>query len=149
MLVGLLAVVALVAGSCSDDEQAGSGDGTTSTTEAQDGTGTADEAPTAPDSEYCAVAREISDTSSTVAEDPDTALDQLERLAAAAPEELAGDVELFLDTIRQLAEVPEDDPAALGEVLSLLIAPELTEASDAIDAYTREACGFGLDTGGS
>lgn len=145
-LAALVAALALVAGGCSsDDDQAEPTSTTTESTGSTTDGGSSE--PSDPDSEYCTVASEIRDTSTSVAEDPDTALEQLERLGAAAPPELEGDFEQFTGTIRQLSEVPEDDPAAIAEVIGLLIEPELQAASDAIDGYTRDTCGFGIDAG--
>lgn len=106
------------------------------------------------DSEYCAVIGELglAEENLDLSEDPEGALAAVERMADAAPPELADDFEAFLDRLRQLAEIDEDDgAAALEQIFALFTDQEFAAAAEAVESYTLEQCGvqLGASPGGT
>lgn len=126
------------------------------------GSATSDTRPSASDgdSDYCAVVDELglADENLDLSQDPEGAVAAVERMADAAPPELADDFEVFLDRLRQLAEIDEDDgAAALEQIFALFTDQEFATAAEAVESYTLEQCGVqlgaspggtGTDTGG-
>jgi hypothetical protein len=140
--LSVLAVViatAMWASGCSD------GDGTTTVSEQSDERPSTS-APTGDASEYCAAVEQLdaADGGLDLSEDADGALAGIERMAELAPPELADQFETFLDGVRSLAQLDEDDPAALTAILELMTDPEFEAAADAIEEYTGEQCGIDL-----
>jgi hypothetical protein len=97
-------------------------------------------------SEYCAAVEqlEVADGGLDLSEDADGALAGIEQMAELAPPELTEQFETFLDGVRSLAQLDEDDPSALTAILELMTDPEFEAAADAIEQYTGEECGIDL-----
>jgi hypothetical protein len=173
VVAGALALAA----SCSDDEpastatgpvaQATSGEGTsttevdpegtapgtapgttrrTTTTEATtsttDGTST-----TAELTGFCAELRSLEDLD--LDSDPKGALARFEEVSAQAPPELAEPMATMQEALTTMAELDPDDPASLGRMFEVFLDPQVLAATEQINAYAREQCGFdlGLDEG--
>lgn len=98
---------------------------------------------------FCEALRELAED-----QDDDVEADQLlegtERLRDTAPEELRDEVDVLVRFARRLSELDleDDDPAAIGEMLELVMDPQVMAATTAIEAYSIENCGIDLDSGG-
>ncbi|CAN5209920.1 hypothetical protein BH18ACT4_BH18ACT4_04790 [soil metagenome] len=110
-----VAVLALVAAGCGDDDETSSGSTDTSTAEASS-------------DEYCDLSRELDEQ-----ENLPTA-EQLEALQDAAPDEIADGVDLIIPIL--LEAVGEGEPTAALED------PALDESQMAIEAFEAEECGI-------
>lgn len=97
-------------------------------------------------SEYCAAVEqlEVADGGLDLSQDADGALAGIEQMAELAPPELTEQFDTFLDGVRSLAQLDEDDPSALTAILELMTDPEFEAAADAIEEYTGEECGIDL-----
>lgn len=127
-----LAAAALVLGACGIKEEAAAG------------------------GDFCEQARVLSETGPELPDSPEgirQAADQFDRLAASAPSEIEEDMDLLADVFGQVAEAlaesggdsPEDVFAAAAPFFDPENAERLEAASDNIEQYTRDECGFELD----
>jgi hypothetical protein len=118
-----------------------------------DGTGPADDAPDEPvepsgdTGPYCEVADELRSSSIDLEEDPDAAIDGLERLRDEAPQELGDEFDLVIDVVGQLAELDQADPANLGRLFELALDPSMLAALAQGDLGGDEAGGDTSATG--
>lgn len=80
-------------------------------------------------------------------DDPAKFVEALAALRDAAPAELSDDLEVLARVARKLRDLDETDPQSAGKVLALVMAPEVMEASSALERYAQDECG--LDLGGS
>ena len=97
--------------------------------------------PSSTDAEFC----QFIETFDSL--DPETDLDQ----ALAAIDELTNrapnaDVKKALEDLRpifgKIAEFDPTDEAAFAEIMPLLMDPKVIEASEVLDTYGRDVCGF-------
>ena len=98
---------------------------------------------------YCSTAEEVTAAGGglDLSEDAPGALAGIEQLAADAPDELRADFETFLSGVDGLAELDEDDPAALSRIFELMMDPEFEAAANAIEEFTAAECGIELGAG--
>ncbi len=140
----LLLVLGLSAGGCTDSEPA------TATLRSEERPATTEDEPSADpvaDEEYCAVAQQIAESPPLDEDDPTAALAMLESLADVAPAELEDDFEVLGRVIEQMSSLDPNDPGSIEEMMGIAFDPEILAASEAITAYTEEACGLDLDEG--
>lgn len=135
----LLAPLVVATGACS-------GDDTVAVPDDRDGSSSTTVSPAGGDAEaYCATAREVAGQDGVdLSEDADAAYAGLQRMAADAPTELDDDFATFLDGVADIAQLDEDDPAALTGIFELLTDEDFTAAADAIERYTADQCGVEL-----
>lgn len=117
-IVAGVAVLAVVAAGCGDDDEAE----TTDTTEAAEEAGT---------EEYCELARELDE------QEDFPSVEQFEALLEASPEEIRDEAELVVPIIVEAYE--DGDPFAAFED------PVVEENVEVIEAFEAEACGLGGD----
>ncbi len=132
----LAACLLLLGCSGEDDTVAVSEDGSSTTAASR---GAASEA-------YCTTADELASQPSglDLSQDAAGALAGIEQLAADAPASLQGDFDTFLEGVRGVADLGEDDPDALSAVFELMTDPEFAAAATAIEDYTSAECGVEL-----
>lgn len=132
----MTAVVVLL-GACSGGEDSAAT--TTTTTTAAVG-----------QSEFCGIAEELGPELDK-SEDFAALVAGVEQLAAAAPEEIDGDLEMLAEAYRPLSGVDLDSPEGLGRLVDLASDPEVAAASGNVDAFVTDECGVELgwstDTG--
>jgi hypothetical protein len=122
-----LATVALLAGCGGGDDEAATG----GTTEVEETTSGGDAQPSAENAAYCELARELDEQESF------PTVEQLDELAAAAPEEIRDDVEFVVGKFKEGIEA--GDPArAFGD-------PEVEQRFEPIEAFEAGECGLGTD----
>lgn len=97
-----------------------------------------DEVASASTEDFCALFEDVA----TEEGDDDVDLAELDRVIAAAPAELRGDLGVLRDVFQQMDGVDEDDPEAFGQVMSVMFDPEVTGAIERIEAWGVENCGF-------
>lgn len=135
-----LTAVALLAG-CSDggDTVSVSEDG-----DERDATGSAGSGGS--DSAYCRTAAEVTaqDGGLDLSEDATSAMARVDQLAAVAPPDLQDDFQVFVSGISGIAELDEDDPAALSGIVELMMDPEFEAAAGSIEQYTKDECDIAL-----
>lgn len=149
-LAALVAVAGLVVGACGGDDGGGSGEGAA---------GAADE-PAAVSTAFCEKAAAFDETTSSVrgiadADQMQEAVDQLDGVAAEAPEQLTDEFALLTGTLERLVtamRTTEDGDraatiAAMQKVLTPETAGEVDEASRTVEAYLDVTCGMGDDEG--
>jgi hypothetical protein len=140
VLVAAFAGATLLLGACSGD-----GDTVSVSDESEERSTTSEGASSGATSAYCQAAEELNaDSGLDLSEDPDAALAGLEKMAAAAPDEVAGDFETLLGGIRGLVDLEDDDPEALAGIFELMTDPEFEAATQSIEEFTGEECGIEL-----
>lgn len=131
----------LVLGACSDG-------GDTVPVEDDPSTTTAAGADTA--SDYCRAAGQFSgEQGLDLSGDPDAALAGIEAMAATAPDEIAGDLQVVVEGVRSLGGLDENDPDALAGIFELLADPEVGAAIERVEEFTAAECGIDLGSDGS
>lgn len=103
---------------------------------------------TSTDTEFCEFIRTFDKL------DPETDLDQalaaIDELTNRAP---SAEVKQALEDLRpiigKIAEFDPTDEAALAEIMPLLADPKVIAASDVLDTYSRDVCGFDQTDGTS
>lgn len=75
---------------------------------------------------------------------------EMERIRDLAPGEIRDDIDVIMDTFRELEEVEAagDEEAVLAAVFALALSPKFTQAAEAIETFDAEECGVETDTGG-
>lgn len=64
-------------------------------------------------------------------------------LADSAPtDELKDALETMLPVLEGMAEIDENDPDAMNELMTLMMDPDVMEASAVMEAFGDEECGF-------
>lgn len=78
-----------------------------------------------------------------IEEDIASAAEILGDLAKKAPnDEVRNALELIAPIFQRLSEVDEADVTAMQEIFALMSSPEVTAASDVLDRYGSDVCGF-------
>jgi uncharacterized cupredoxin-like copper-binding protein len=119
--MALLMAPLLLLTACGDDGGSESADATTTTV---GGGGGGDEGE---DSEYCTLSREMDEQEEFPSEE------QLNALAAAAPDEIADDVQFVVDAFIEAGE---------ENIFEVFSDPEVEERLEPIEAYDAEVCGI-------
>ena len=147
-------------GGASDD--AGSGDSDSTGSDDSDSDASSDDMSGSAASSWCDGAREISELADAIDAENLGMIATLERqmrellpmqiaLASQAPDEIAADVELFVDGLVQMQQTLEEADYNILDVneedMAVLDSPELNAASDRIEQYNEQVCGIDPDSG--
>ena len=107
--------------------------------------------------QFCRQAQQMGEANNSLDEDDPEAIasaaDQMELLADTAPSAIKADLAFLADVFNQIAEVSMNDLAAetpeseeamgrYGEVMALMMSPEVLAAGDNIERYLSDVCGM-------
>lgn len=100
-----------------------------------------DSGPSSSDADFC---REIEQLENlNIETDIAAAADILSDLAEKAPnDDVRGALELIAPIFEQLSTVDQNDAAAMQEIFEMMSSPEVTAASEVLDRYGSDVCGF-------
>lgn len=82
-------------------------------------------------------------------DDIGAAVAAIEGLVDAAPtDEVRDALETLIPVLARMSEIDENDPDAIGELMSLAMDPKIMEASTVLENFGTEQCGFTSDDTG-
>lgn len=94
------------------------------------------------DEEFCAEIEALDDVDPSV-DDMADVVTMIEDLADKAPNDELRDAMLALVPVMSaLADIDENDPDAMNEVMEIMMDPEVLAAGELIETYSTETCGI-------
>ena len=88
--------------------------------------------------------------SAAAPDDIGAAVAAIEGLVDAAPtDEVREALETLIPVLSRMSEIDENDPDAIGELMSLAMDPKIMEASTVLENFGTEQCGFTSDESAS
>ena len=141
-----LTVLLLVAGACalaagcSGDDGAAGG-----SRRSNDRPPTTTDAPGDARSPFCREAARLSKKANpSIDQDPAGAVTELSQLGELAPPEFSADFKTLTAVVKRISGLDESDPKAMEQILTAVLDPDVSAASDRITAYAKSECGVDL-----